>query len=119
MLDDQWNTFTRKELLHDRHTSVMSCTDSVSSCDVIISDSRSSSSDVKLVFTEFPVSYIGDAFCADDPLMEAGIDSISAISFTNSILKEFGVSTSASLLFDYPTIASLTTHVISLLEARE
>lgn len=44
----------------------------------------------------------------DTPLMEAGMDSLGAVSFRNDLAKEFDVTLGASVIFDYPSINALT-----------
>merc|ERR1719329_566488 len=50
----------------------------------------------------------------DIPLMEAGLDSLSAVQFRNDAVKQLGVSLPASLTFDYPSIAALVAHVVEI-----
>merc|ERR1712226_831135 len=50
----------------------------------------------------------------DTPLMDAGIDSLSAVSFRNDLAKTFEVELPASLIFDYPDINSITDYVYDL-----
>ena len=50
---------------------------------------------------------MGTEISGDVPLMEAGIDSISASEVVHSIGKEFEMELSATLLFDHPSIASI------------
>lgn len=48
----------------------------------------------------------------DKPLMEAGLDSLSMVSFRNSLQKEFpGVPMPASLLFDHPSIRAVSENI--------
>ena len=49
----------------------------------------------------------------DVPLMEAGIDSLGASEVVQSIGKEFEVELSATLLFDHPSIVSISNHISS------
>merc|ERR1719476_1076032 len=57
----------------------------------------------------------------DSPFMEAGMDSLSSVSLTSMIAKEFKMAMSPSLVFDFPTIKALEDHLVELseLEARK
>merc|ERR1712138_372100 len=44
----------------------------------------------------------------DSALMDAGIDSLAAVSFTNALASEFDLRMPASLIFDYPSINAVT-----------
>jgi len=64
---------------------------------------------------------VGEALDADEismdtPLMDSGLDSLASVSFRNDVSKEFSTSLPASLIFDYPTISSLTSYMVELLE---
>lgn len=50
----------------------------------------------------------------DVPLMEAGLDSLSAVAFRNQIMTAMSLKVSASLLFDYPTIRLIVEHLLEL-----
>jgi len=52
----------------------------------------------------------------DTPLMDSGLDSLASVSFRNEVSKEFNTQLPASLIFDYPTVTSLTTYMVELLE---
>jgi len=52
----------------------------------------------------------------DTPLMEAGIDSLSAVEFRNKVSTEFReVKLPSTLMFDYPSLAALTDYVTTQL----
>ena len=53
----------------------------------------------------------------DEPLMEAGLDSLAAIELTNQLSQSLGdgVVLSATTLFDHPTVSQLAAHLGSLL----
>jgi 3-oxoacyl-(acyl-carrier-protein) synthase/NAD(P)-dependent dehydrogenase (short-subunit alcohol dehydrogenase family)/acyl carrier protein len=54
----------------------------------------------------------GGEIKADEPLMEAGIDSLSAVEFQTCLNKSFSIKFSSTVLFDYPTIKSLTQMIL-------
>lgn len=53
-----------------------------------------------------------EAVDLDTPLMEAGLDSLSMVAFRNALQKESGIPMPASVMFDYPTMAGLISHVV-------
>lgn len=48
------------------------------------------------------------------PLMESGLDSLSAIDLRNAIERHFAVQLPATVIFDYPSIDALTGIIASL-----
>lgn len=48
----------------------------------------------------------------DSPFMEAGMDSLSSVSLTSMLAKEFGMALSPSLVFDFPTVRALEAHLV-------
>ena len=54
---------------------------------------------------------VGTPVPTDQPLMEAGLDSIGAVELRNSVSASFGVDLPATVTFDYPTIAALAQFV--------
>lgn len=54
---------------------------------------------------------LGSAVPHDQPLMEAGLDSLGAVELRNSISSSFGVDLPATASFDFPTISALATHL--------
>lgn len=54
------------------------------------------------------LSVLGHVPLPEQPLMEAGLDSLGAVELRNSLANRFGHELSATLIFDYPTIAALS-----------
>jgi acyl transferase domain-containing protein/NADPH:quinone reductase-like Zn-dependent oxidoreductase len=62
------------------------------------------------------------AIAGDIPLQEIGLDSLMALEMRNELAQSLGVPLTAGLLFDYPAVDALTTHLLGLLpdlEAKE
>ena len=56
-------------------------------------------------------SLVGTAISNDTSLMSAGLDSIAAAEFTNSVSDAVGISVSAIMLFDHPTLDSIASYL--------
>eukprot|EP00411_Alexandrium_monilatum_P114486 CAMPEP_0175684488 /NCGR_PEP_ID=MMETSP0097-20121207/26866_1 /TAXON_ID=311494 /ORGANISM="Alexandrium monilatum, Strain CCMP3105" /LENGTH=933 /DNA_ID=CAMNT_0016991425 /DNA_START=6 /DNA_END=2807 /DNA_ORIENTATION=+ len=50
----------------------------------------------------------------DVALMESGLDSLGAITFRNKLQQETGLKLAGTLMFDYPTMASVADHMVQL-----
>lgn len=53
-----------------------------------------------------------DDLTADSPLMESGMDSLSSVQLTTEVSKEFQMTLSPSLVFDFPTVAAMVSHLV-------
>uniref|UniRef100_A0A7S1S9N8 Carrier domain-containing protein n=1 Tax=Alexandrium catenella TaxID=2925 RepID=A0A7S1S9N8_ALECA len=53
-----------------------------------------------------------DTIDMDQALMESGLDSLGAITFRNKLQQETGLKLSGTLMFDYPTMAAVTDHMV-------
>jgi len=50
----------------------------------------------------------------DSPLMDSGLDSLTAVSFRNGLQQQLGVKLPSSLMFDYPTMKDLSHRIVEL-----
>ena len=63
---------------------------------------------VKARVTDIISTLIGDDDWSENtPLMEAGLDSLSSVEFKNALQKEFSITLSSTILFDYPTMSKI------------
>jgi tetratricopeptide (TPR) repeat protein/acyl carrier protein len=53
-----------------------------------------------------------DELFLDSPFMESGMDSLSSVSLMSMVAKEFSMSLSPSLVFDFPTVRVLEAHLV-------
>jgi len=51
----------------------------------------------------------------DQPLMEAGLDSIGAVELRNAVSEKYGTELQATVMFDHPTIQSLAHYLVGLI----
>ena len=61
----------------------------------------------------------GGAVAPEQPLMEAGLDSLGALELRNALQARFGVNLAATAMFDFPTAAALAAHVHAALAPGE
>ena len=54
---------------------------------------------------------LGTHVPADAPLMEAGLDSLSAVELRNSLAGKYNLELPATLMFDYPSITALSAYI--------
>ena len=63
---------------------------------------------------------LGFAVEANQPLMEAGLDSLATVELRNALSSKFGVDLPTTVVFDHPTSAALAKHLAgSLSEAAD
>lgn len=59
---------------------------------------------------------LGTEVPTNAPLMSVGLDSIAAVEFTNTVSVETGITFSAIMLFDHPTLDSIASYLLAELE---
>jgi len=52
--------------------------------------------------------------CMDTPLLESGMDSLTAVSFRNGLQQRLGVKLNFSILYDCPTMRDLVQHIVQV-----
>ena len=60
---------------------------------------------------------LGAGVSTEQPLMEAGLDSLGAVELRASLATEFGLDLPATLTFDYPSVAALSKYMAGELAA--
>lgn len=60
-------------------------------------------------FSSIVAVSLGSSVLVDVPLIDAGIDSLAASELVQKLTGDFGVEIPAILLFDHPSISSITT----------
>ncbi|KAK9864440.1 hypothetical protein WJX84_006132 [Apatococcus fuscideae] len=60
---------------------------------------------------------LGSSVAANQPLMEAGLDSLAAIELRNAIASHFSITLPATAVFDHPTLAALASLISGMLAA--
>jgi len=71
--------------------------------------------DVRAIILKNAMETVGetDELYSDSSLMDAGMDSLSAVAFRNQLQRELaGINLPASLMFDYPTINQISDFVV-------
>ena len=56
---------------------------------------------------------LGSGVSKEQPLMEAGLDSLGAVELRTSLQAEFSVELPATLVFDFPSVAAISKFVAS------
>ncbi len=72
--------------------------------------------DVSAEVASIAAGLVGHGLQADQPLMEAGLDSLGAVELRTSLAERFGLDLPATLTFDYPTVAALSAFINSQLQ---
>jgi acyl carrier protein len=80
--------------------------------DVVVKD-RSA---MQLALSSCASALLSTEIPTNAPLMSIGLDSIAAVEFTNAVSDELGTSLSAIVLFDHPTLDSITSYLAVELE---
>jgi 3-oxoacyl-(acyl-carrier-protein) synthase/acyl carrier protein len=66
---------------------------------------------VRRELLQVAASMVGAEVAPDQPLMEAGLDSIGAVELRNAVQAAFGVELPATVTFDYPTVDALAGYI--------
>ena len=56
---------------------------------------------------------LGTTVSMEQPLMEAGLDSLGAVELRNTISNQFSIELPATVMFDYPSISALAGYIIN------
>ena len=67
--------------------------------------------------TQILARMLGKEISPEQPVMEAGLDSLGSVELRSSLQTRFAVELPATLTFDYPTTASLSKFLSSQLHA--
>ncbi|BDA51455.1 probable oleandomycin polyketide synthase, modules 5 and 6 [Coccomyxa sp. Obi] len=67
--------------------------------------------EIRAKLTALLLEIVGPSVGADEPFMEAGLDSLGAVEFRNAVSAAFPVQLPATAAFDYPTAAALAAHI--------
>jgi len=65
------------------------------------------------VMVKDAISSDEDELEMDSPFMDAGMDSLSSVALMSMVAKEFQMSLSPSLVFDFPTLRAMEDHLVS------
>merc|ERR1719188_1396536 len=57
---------------------------------------------------------VEDGVYLDSPLMDSGMDSLTAVSFRNGLQQSLNVKLPSSLMFDYPTMKEVANRIVEL-----
>ena len=62
---------------------------------------------------------LGADIAPDEPLMDAGLDSLGAVEFQNVIQQSFGIELPVTSVFDYPSVSALSMYIQSEVSATD
>ena len=79
--------------------------------------SNSGIAEIEQAVQELVKALVGADVLQSQPLMEAGLDSLSAVDLRSSLETHFGISVPATAIFDYPTITALSSYIASTMNA--
>jgi len=68
---------------------------------------------------EAVVGILGAAPAADQPFMEAGLDSLGAVDLRNALGALFEIELPATATFDYPTLAAMAQYIAAAVAPRQ
>lgn len=72
---------------------------------------------VLAIVSQIVAKMLGSAVGSEQPLMEAGLDSLGAIELRESLQREFRMELPATLIFDYPSMATLSAYLLTQLSS--
>ncbi len=64
-------------------------------------------------------SIVGMSIDSEQPLMEAGLDSLAAVDLRNALIARFSIELPATAIFDFPTVAALAQHIAVQMAPRQ
>jgi len=87
----------------------------------VLKPSGLSPEDVLRTVQEMAKAAIGveDEVFADDPLMDSGMDSLTAVSFRTGLQQNLDVKLPSSIVFDYPTMKQVADRIVELSAAEQ
>lgn len=75
--------------------------------------------DISSAISEILLNLTGTSILANEPLRQAGIDSLSAVEFRNALNRRFGIGLPATIMFDYGNIAELSMYISKLISKQD
>jgi len=104
----------KSDKIDDKQTAEVPAADEAKAVEEVAVVPRLDPDFVRAKITELTKDLVAseEALEPDMPFMEAGMDSLSSVQLMTEMGKEFQMSMSPSLVFDYPTINALVAHVV-------